>query len=168
MPFRTSLQWDAWRGFASGQAIGQKSAVERLEDLAADIVEPSPADLTGLLRSLRASVNAKASAELRPDGTTSIAFERDSRVAAGKDVDLPATFKIAIPVLKGHLNEDGVPVLYGLDVRVRVSVDDNAKLALRFTIPSAELALERVYAERVAAAKELLGETFDLLRASDG
>ena len=167
MPFTTSIQWQNWTSFASGQSLGQKIAVERLEDLGADIVEPKPADLMGLLRSLRSSVNAKASAELRPDGTTSIAFERDSRVAAAKDVDLPPTFKIAIPILKGHLNPDGSPVLFGLDVRVRVSVDDSAKLALRFTIPDAELALERVYAERVAAAKALLGETFALLRASD-
>lgn len=168
MPFRTSTQWDAWRTLANGQPLGQKSAIERIEDLAADIVEPAPTDLMNLLRSLRATVNAKADTELRPDGTSKVAFERDARVSGGSAaVELPASFKIAIPVLKGHTDDDGRPVVYRLDVRIRVSVDDSAKLSLRFAIPTAERVLEDVYAERVTAAKALLGETFSLLRAAD-
>lgn len=167
LPFTPSVQWQAWLSFANNQSIGQKSSVEKLEDLAADIVQPSPSDLMGLLRSLRATVNAKADTELRPDGTSKVAFERDAKVATASAIELPASFTIAIPVLKGHVDAEGRPVLYRLGVRLRVSVDDSAKLTLRFAIPSAERVLEDVYADRVAATKELLGEHFNLLRAAD-
>lgn len=167
LPFVTSAAWNVWMAVANGQALGQKSAVEKLEDLATDIIEPKPADLMGLLRSLRATVNAKADTELRPDGTTKVAFERDTRVATASAVDLPALFAISIPILKGHVNAEGLPVRYRLEVRLRVSVDDAAKLSLRFAIPGAERILEDVYAERVEAAKAALGETYSLLRGAD-
>lgn len=168
MPFQTSSQWRAWMSFASSQAIPQRQVVEKLEDLAADIVDPKPADLMLLLRSLRATVNAKSDVELRPDGTSKVAFERDAKVANASALELPASFAIAIPVLKGHLDAEGRPVVYRLEVRLRVSIDDSAKLTFRLSIPTAERVLEDVYAERVAAAKGLLGESFSLLRASDG
>jgi uncharacterized protein YfdQ (DUF2303 family) len=166
MPFQTSAQWRAWIALTTGQH-NQRSAIERLEDLAADIVSPVPTDLMGLLRSLRATVNARADTELRQDGTTKVSFEQDTKVQTAKSVELPNTIAIAIPVLKGHVDVEGRPVLYRLDVRLRVSVDDGAKLTLRFAIPTADRVLEDVYADRVAAAKALLSESFDLLRASD-
>jgi len=166
-PFECSTQWRAWKTLANGEAIGQRPAVERLEDLAEDIREPTPADLMSILRSLRASVNAKADTELMPDGTTRVAFTKDSAVKSGPgSVELPAFITIAIPVLQGHLS-NGKPILYKLQVRIRVSVDDNAHLALRLTIPNSERVLEDVYADLVQRAGELLGEGFALLRASD-
>jgi len=166
-PFTRSAQWLTWSALASGKPISQKDAVEKLEDLAADITDPNPADLTQLLRSLRSTVNAQAEAELRPDGTTTLSFSKDARVQTHGHLDLPASFQIAIPVLKGHLDAEGRPVLYKLQVRLRVSVDDAARLGLRFTIPNAERVLEDVYADRVKAAEELLGDSFQLLRAAD-
>lgn len=166
-PFEPSAQWRAWMALADGQAVGQRPAIERLEDLAADILEPSPADLANLLRALRAAVSAKADTELRSDGTTSVAFTKDTSVKGGGSVELPPMFTIAIPVLKGHVDGDGRPVLYRLEVRLRVSVDDSAHLALRFTVPMAERTLEDVYADRVREASELLGESLRLLRAAD-
>ncbi len=168
LPFHTSTAWRAWMAFANNEPRSQKMAVEKLEDLAADIVEPSPADLMALLRGLRASVNARADTELRPDGTSKIVFESDSKVSSKVGgLDLPASFAIAIPALKGHVDEKGRPVVYRLEVKVRVSVDDAAHLTLRFAVPTAERILEDVYTERVAAAKALLGDGFALLRASD-
>jgi hypothetical protein len=108
-----------------------------------------------------------ANAELRLDGTTSIAFTKDTAVKTGSSsVELPPRFAIAVPVLKGHV-EAGKPVSYLIPVRVRVSVDDSAHLALRFTMPSAERILESVYEDRVNAARLLLGEGYQLLRAAD-
>lgn len=167
MPFRSSPAWVAWTQFACNRAMPQKQAVESLEDLASDIVEPAAADLMAILRGLRATINAKADAELRPDGTSKVAFEKDARVQTANALDLPASFTIAIPVLKGHVNAEGKPVVYQVQVRVRTSVDDNAKLTLRFSIPNAERILEAVYAERVQAAQALLGGDFILLRAAD-
>lgn len=169
-PFEPSLQWKAWTALANGQPISQRQAVERLEDLGADIVDPPQVDLLNLLRSLRASVNAKADTELRPDGTTSVTFSKDAAVrsnAAEGSLTLPSEIGIAIPVLKGHLDAEGRPVIYRVQVRLRVSVTDDAHLALRFTMPLAERVLEDVYADRVKSAQALLGEPFPLLRAAD-
>lgn len=168
-PFTKSTQWQQWLDFANGHARSQRETIERLEDLGEDIVEPSQADLLNLLRALRASVNAKADAELRPDGTTSVSFSQDKTVKGAGSVDLPPEFRIAIPVLKGHLDGDGKPVVYRLTVRLRASVGDDAKLAFRLSIPLVERVLEDVYADRVATAQALLGDSDELrlLRAAD-
>lgn len=165
-PFVGSLQWGAWKQLANGQAVSQKTAVERLEDLVPDIVEPAPTDLMNLLRNLRASVKANAEAEMRPDGTTSVMFAQDKTIKSA-GFDLPSAFTISIPVLKGHVDAEGRPVLYRLQVRLRVNVDDSAHLALRFTMPQSDRVLEDVYSDRVNAAIALLGDAYDLLRAAD-
>jgi hypothetical protein len=114
-----------------------------------------------LLGSMRATVNKSAQTELRPDGTTSVTWSDAKNIAArGGTTDLPPEFTITIPVLKGH------DVRYKLAVRLRASVDDQARLALRFSIPLAERALEAVFSDRVAAAKLLLGDGFVILRAA--
>lgn len=158
-PFERSAQWKAWASLTDGRARRQREVIEALEDLGADIVEPDAAGLLTILRTLRATVNTAADSELRPDGSTSVAFTKDKTISAGK-IELPAEIVIGIPILKGH------PVTYRLRVRVRVSVDDNAQLAFRLTIPSAERALEDVFADRVQAATELLGAEYSLLRSS--
>jgi hypothetical protein len=166
-PFERSAEWKAWMGLADGHAKGQREAIEALEDRGGEILEPQPADLMSLLRTLRVTVNKSAQTELRPDGTTSVQYTDDKGIAArGGTVDLPSEITIAIPVLKGHVGSDGKPVVYALKVRVRASVNDQARLALRFTIPNAEKALEEVFADRVAAATAALGDGFSLLRAA--
>lgn len=158
-PFEHTPQWRAWRALADGRARSQKDALESLEDLAEDIVEPEAAAVVGILRSLRATVNATADTELRADGTTSVNFSRNSTVNAGK-LELPPTIAIAVPVLKGHEVRDKATV------RMRVSVDDQAKLTIRFSMPDADRVLERVYADRVKKAAELVGDAHTLLRST--
>ena len=165
-PFTRSAEWEAWTRTATGQGIPHKKAIEFFEDHAEDITEPSPAELTNLLRLLRSNVTANATTELRPDGTTFVGFNQDKSVKAGS-VDLPPEFQIAIPVLRGHVDADGKAVRYALTVRLRASVGDDAHLALRLSIPAAERVLEEVFAERVQSAKELLGDEFKILRAAD-
>lgn len=166
-PFERSPEWKAWTALADGHAKGQREAIEALEDRGLDIVDPQPGDLMNILRTLRTTVNKSATTELRSDGTTSVQYSDDKGVAArGGTVDLPSEFTIAIPVLKGHVGADGKPVAYSLKVRIRASVGDNARLALRFSIPNAERALEDVFADRVAAARTALGDGFTVLRAA--
>jgi hypothetical protein len=166
-PFLRSAEWRAWLGLADGHAKGQRQAIEALEDRGAEIIEPPPGELMNLLRTLRTTVNKSAQTELRADGTTSVSYTDDKGIAArGGTIDLPSEFTIAIPVLKGHVDADGKPVLYSLKVRLRASVDDQARLALRFTIPTAERALEEVFADRVQLAERLL-DGYDVLRAAD-
>jgi hypothetical protein len=161
MPFEHSAEWKAWQTLANGQARSQRETIEQLEDRGAEIVEPSPGGLMALLRNLRATVNKSAEAELRSDGTTSVRWADDKNVGArGGTTDLPAEISIAIPILKG------VDALYKLAVRLRVSVNDQAKLSFRLTIPNADKALGLAYVARVEVARTLLGDDFTVLRAA--
>ena len=165
MPFEVSTEWKEWTAFANGQPVAQKTAVEKLEELADDILDPPGADLLNLLRALRASASATATTELRPDGTSAVRFESENNVRtagmnAGERLELPATLTIAIPVLRGDVDR------WRVTVRLRVSVDSAAHLALRFAIQGAERVMETVYAERVNQAQTLLGDGFELLRGA--
>jgi len=165
-PFTLAREWLAWTAIANGRGIRHQEALEFLEDHQADIHSPAPVDLMNILRSLRANVSAQATTELHPDGTTSVAFQKSSTIkAAGGTMELPPSFTIRIPVLHGHTNDEGKPVVYDLLVRLRASVADNAQLALRMGLPDAERVLEEVQLERVADAQVYLNET--ILRAAD-
>ncbi len=162
MPFVKSGQWQAWAALANGQAVSQRTAVERLEDLAEDIIEPNQADVLAILRSLRANVTANAATELRPDGTTNVTWTKNQTVS-GKagEAELPSTITIGIPVLRGDKQATKVTV------RIRASVDNEAHLTFRFTIINAERVLEFVYGERVDEARNLLGPDLPILRSAD-
>src|SRR6185295_15370016 len=121
-------EWKAWTGLATDRPVAQKSAIELLEARADDIIEPPATELMALLRSLRTTVNSTANTEIRPDGTTSVAFQQDAKVrgSANGEATIPAEIKVGIPVLKGHVGQDGGPVRYQVMVRLRATVDDSA------------------------------------------
>jgi hypothetical protein len=157
-PFILTPEWRAWMLLCDNHAKEQRVAIEALEDRAGDIVSPAQSELMALLRSLRTQINKNAS---------HIEFFSDTNVSArGGTADVPAEFEIAIPVLKGHVNEQGAPVLYKLKVRIRTSPTDQGKLYLRFSIPDAERVFESVLADQVKAAREQLGDNLPLLRAA--
>lgn len=175
-PFELTPEFRRWSGLASGHAIELQKAVEFLEDNTPDIHEPDAASLLDLLRVLKANYTANTAVELRPDGTSKLAFARETRVSGPNEAELPNEITIAVPVLKGHVEQEtdvdagivaGAPVRYKLVLKVRASADSNAKLSLRFNMPVMERVLEQVYAERVEVATAELGDGFTLLRAAD-
>lgn len=166
--FKQHATWQRWRELANGRPRSQREIIETLEDLAEDIVFPDAAALTGLLRTLRALVNAQADSELRPDGTSRVTWSRNQQVAG--EVALPSSFVIAVPVLRGHsvTTDNGeAPVIYRVDVRLRVSVTDDARLAFRLSMPQAERVVDAAVADRVEMAKRMLGPEFSLLRGHE-
>lgn len=169
-PFERTIQWKRWSDLANGRPRGQRELVEALEDNAEDVVDPGAGTLVSILRMMRATVNAKADTELHPDGSTKVNFEQSSTVKSGSDLMLPPEISIAIPVFKGHtdITPDGktVPVRFALKVRLRVSVDGEAHLTFRLSMPGAEAALEAALADRVAAAARALDNGGSLLRAT--
>jgi hypothetical protein len=169
-PFERTKQWVAWGALADGRARSQKDVVEALEDMAEDILDPDAATITALLRSLKATSKAEGTAELRPDGTTSITYAKVTTVKTG-GVDVPSTIKITVPVFKGHTeaNDDGklVPVRYSLTVRIRVDSDDG-KVSFRLSRPQAETVFESALMDRIETAKGLLTEAYPLLRSTAG
>lgn len=175
-PFERTVEFQRWSNLATGHAIELQKAVEFLEDNTPDIHEPDAATLLDLLRVLKANYSANTTVELRPDGTSKLGFTRDTRVSGPNEAELPNEITIAIPVLKGHVEQEsdpdagivaGQPVRYKLVLKVRASADSNARLSLRFNMPVQERVLEQVYAERVAVAITELGDGFTLLRAAD-
>lgn len=164
--FVFSPQWLAWASLANGQPRLQKQLVESLEDLAEDIVSPDQAALLSILRTLRTTASASGETVINPDGTTSVSWTKESTIK-GK-ADIPASIGIVIPVLKGHyVTDDGQERQrnYEIPIRLRLSVDDGAHVLFRLSMPTAERLLERVYADRVSAAREALGDGYSLLRA---
>lgn len=161
-PFALSTEWKAWSSFAAGQAHPQRGAIEKLEELGEDIIDPPETDLVLLLRTLWANVAAEAETELREDGTTEVKFQKNKTVHGGNGtaVQISGLIGIAIPVLHGDTAK------WKVNVRLRMSIDDSAHLGLRFSLMNAERVLEAVYAERVTQAKALLGDDYTLLRAA--
>jgi uncharacterized protein YfdQ (DUF2303 family) len=152
--------WEAWSKFTDGHPINQAAAIAFLEDRAPEVLEPAPVALLPLLRALKAYSHANAETEYRENGTAKVTFNKDQGVR-GAEVELPAEIEIGIPIYRGH------PDVLRLVVRVRVTVDDNAKLAFRFTIPRAEEVLEQLREELVAKVAEQLGTDYPILRAAD-
>ena len=172
-PFEKTDAWTRWEALANGDTRWtQEEAVKRLDRASEDIVDPDAATVLGIIRTLRSTVRMSADSELREDGSSLVSFTKNSTITSTtpSKVPIPSEIEIAIPALKGHTHEqDGkvVPVLYRLTVKVRPSVDDATHtLGFRFFMPTAERVLEDAYADRVARARELLGEGYTLLRAA--
>lgn len=165
--FVPSPQWASWSRLANGQPVAQKQLVEALEDLAEDIVAPDAAALLEILRALRTTANIGGATTINPDGSTSVAWSKEAQVTA--KAEIPPVITAKIPILKGHTRtgEDGRPlqVVYEVPVRLRPSVDDQARVVFRLSVPLADRILERVYADRVAVAQAALGDGFRILRA---
>lgn len=175
--FARSREWLAWTSLCAGP-LTQQQAVDKLEDLADGIVEPASANLMTILRGLRANVKREAVTEFQPDGSTKVSFTASSEVRSTaregvESLTVPQELQIRIPVLHGHVTPSEadpdklVPVVYDLAVKVRLGVDSESHVTLRFSMPTADKVLDEVIAERVAAAKALLGEAFTVYRAAD-
>ena len=143
----------------------QPDVIEFLEDRRNDIRDPAAASLMELVRSLKAWSNANAEATYNEDGTAKVSFAKETGVRNSGEIALPGEIKIAIPLIEGH------PDVVGLTVRVRVTVDNDARLAFRFTIPRAEEVLDQLRAELAQKADEALNsdvaKTYAILRAAD-
>jgi hypothetical protein len=173
--FRLASRFERWSN-ATCHPMRQDQLIELLEDCAEDVEAPEPVALVNLLRTLRATSSAAATTELRPDGTTSVRYEHTTGVRTGSagEVELPSHLALLIPVLDGHTERwesDGEhhdrPVLYRVSVRLRVSVQTDAKLAFRLSLPNHERLVEDAVADCVAIARAALGENLGatLLRA---
>lgn len=185
-PFVTSSQWRAWTAFADGKTLWtQQQTVNKLDELADDIVAPVASEVLDIIRTLRTTVKLAAKSEIREDGSSEIIWSKDSTVTGKRAI--PPEIQISIPVLKGHVSDTdkviavknergedvqrtlpaGTPVTYGLPVKVRPAAEDDGRLLFRFLMPTAERVLEAVFVDRVSAARALLGDLGEqLLRAA--
>lgn len=176
-PFVLSDQWATWRKFANGETSwSQLQTVAMLDKLADDIVDPVASEMLDIIRTLRVNVKLAGKSAYLENGSTELSYSKDSAVVGKKAI--PSEITINVPVLKGHVSDAdrtikikdeqgqetervipaGTPVRYGVTVKVRPSVDDDGRVSFLFLMPTAERVLETVYADRVQAAKDLLGK----------
>lgn len=162
--FTRSAELNAWAKIADGRPLTQQALVEALEELAPDIQDPAAGPLMDLLRTLRSHVRSEANADLRLDGTTKVSYSREGTVS----VSLPPEIRIAIPLVRGDLDDQGRPALYPVTVRLMVAIDEQtAKLGFRLLLVRLERLLDDAYLHLVQKAQALLGDGLDILRASD-
>lgn len=167
-PFQYTQEWRRWQALTTGP-IPQRKVVEALEEGFNDVVEPNAATLLDILRNLRGNVSAKASVSMRENGTSDVHFQRETNARGGAagDVELPNQITIAVPIIRGHLNDQGERVIYRFDVKLRAIVGDNGELGLTFTILGGEVAMEQVFGDILTLAKGHLGDSFTVYRAAD-
>jgi uncharacterized protein YfdQ (DUF2303 family) len=170
-PFQHSRQWSAWSSNA-GRWFSQAEFIEFIEDHMEDVLDPPAADLMGIVRTLKATINKSATVDIRSDGTQNAVWTDDRQVQqkGNSDATIPTSLKIAIPALKGHTDDQGKAIVYSLTANLRVSADDKdgkTRLRLRYTLPQAETSMEDAYNEVVSKARVLVGPGYSLLRAAD-
>jgi uncharacterized protein YfdQ (DUF2303 family) len=98
-----SEEWKRWRSI-SGKMFPQEDFVRFLEENAADIAEPSGADLLEICRDFRAHRNVKFAKALRlQSGEESFEYIEEIRgVAKSGSINVPNMFQLRIPVYFGE------------------------------------------------------------------
>lgn len=137
-----SDEWQAWKA-NDGKLRAQAEFALFVEDHAPDIVEPAPATMLEIARTLSADrkVSFKSAVRLQ-DGTRQLVYAEEGGAMAGanQDIAVPERFAIAVPIFRGH-------------ARVRLEA------RLRFRIEGGQLAI----GYQLWRAAEARGVAFDAL-----
>lgn len=115
------LVTDAWTHWGSldGKLVGQETFAEHVEDGAAEVRDPSAADMLELAQSFHATTNASFRSGTRlSDGEIQFAYDEEVKATAGRSASMhvPETFTLAIRPFEG---EQPVEVLARLRYRVK-------------------------------------------------
>lgn len=151
--FEFSRQFKAWNGI-SGKAMTQAEIAEFVEELIADIAQPSGGALFEMVRAFTVSRNIQYSAAMNLNSGTVDLVYRDADAAAAQPstVRVPEVFTLAIPVFAG---DERVAV----EVRFRYRLQDAGKLSITFKLTQIEDVIEAAVAARVEAIAKGTGIT---------
>lgn len=143
---RPSIEWQAWNG-KNGKSLPQAEFAEFIEDNAADIVEPLPAQMIEVARDLKAKSEVNFASAIRlQNGQTQFTYQEEIRGSVGKgNMDVPESFKIRIPLYLGG------PV-YDITARLRYRIREG-KLVLWFDLYRAQKLVESAFADTVKAVE---------------
>lgn len=169
--------WVRWmRAVQTNGGITQQQLVELIDDQADDIKDPDQASLLALISKLRVTVNRQAQSELNADGTTKVSYSQDEQLRGDSThATIPQKITLSLPIVKGDkdviTNESGedvlAPVVWKVEVRIRVSVQNDCSLRFRLSIPKLDATLEKMRERMVMRAQEELGASYLILRAAD-
>ena len=170
-PFPLSPEWKAWMGH-NGKTFSMFEFAEFLEDRIVDVMDPgaadslppegkdyiakaggkigSPSKLIEISRSLTVHENSRVvSANKLASGEGQIVFETEHTDGAGKPVDVPGLFIIAIPVFANS------PVVWRMIVRLRYR--KNVGITFSYEAWRPDLVLKAAVDETVGQARDNTG-----------
>ncbi len=136
--------WQLWSG-GDGQWQGHGSLIEFFEDRQADFVDPAPARMLELIRSVKIATSGRVvSAKNIDNGSIVMEFEQQNGPIAG--TQFPSDFKIGVKLY------EGTPA-YELVGRLRYRHADG-KLSLSYRLTNREAVEESVIKDVVATIDE--------------
>ena len=156
--FPKSDQWNVWHG-ANGRAMRQREFAEFIEDNLVDIIDPAGADMLEIVSSLSATTKATFhSAHRLSDGSTELEWTQEVNAKAGTQksgkVEIPGTFKIAIPVFRGGK-------AWKVEARFRYRVNDGV-LTMSYHLTRPADLLDAAFTKEVEAVRERIGGTYPI------
>lgn len=123
-----SEQWLLWNNF-DGKFFQQRPFAEFIEENISDIIEPKPAEMLDISRTLEAKKDVVFKQATRLDnGDNSLRYEETTAAKAGAngDLEVPKTIALSIPVFFGM-----APETVGLRLKFQI---DNGRLTLKYEI----------------------------------
>lgn len=145
LQLRYSEQWNAWMRL-NGSLMRQNEFAELIEDRAADIIDPSGADMLELAQSFHATKSGAFESTRRlSNGTVQVTYREDINAKAGVagQLEVPEQFVLSIPVWQG-----GEPVRVIARLRYRIEVD---RLVLGYKIAGQDELVRQAFTATVAA-----------------
>ncbi len=144
---RPSIEWAAWGG-KNGKGMPQAEFAEFIEDNAADVISPDPATMIEVARDLKAKSEVNFASSIRlANGQTQFTYQEEVRGSVGKgNMEVPETFKIAIPIYMGGPR-------YEMTARLRYRIKEG-KLVLWYDLHRVQKLIEEAFLGTVKAIEE--------------
>ena len=138
-----TAEWKTWRA-AAKQAMDQLEFAEFIQNNLRDIVKPSGAEMLQLATTFsdHRSADFRSSARL---ANGLVQFQYIESEKAG-EVRFPEQMQIGVPVFAGMLDDNGAPIRYAVDARLRYRIKD-AKLVMWYELDRPDLVLRTAYAD---------------------
>lgn len=122
-----SDEWELWTKH-DGEKFTQADFARFLEENLVDIVEPDGATMYEITRTLEAKKKVEFKSGVRLEsGSVQLQYNEDTEAKGKGSVDIPATFKIGLPVFQGG-------VRYELDAFLRYRITDQGGLSFHYDL----------------------------------
>jgi uncharacterized protein YfdQ (DUF2303 family) len=150
-----STEWATWIG-SNKREMSQPTFAQFVEDNAPDIIDPLPAEMLEVARTLesRKGVNFKSGVRLS-NGEVQFAYEESIESKAGEkgQLKVPEVFTIGIPVFEGARQKNAIKA------RLRYRIADKGSLTLWYDLERPHKDLEAAMADLWADIAAATGRT---------
>lgn len=142
-----SDEWKLWTG-SDGTKFSQADFARFLEENLVDIVEPDGATIYEITRTLEAKKKVEFKSGVRLEsGSVQLQYNEDVEAKGKGSLEIPATFKIGLPVFQGGER-------YELDAFLRYRIGDSGGLTFHYDLHRPHRVLEDAFARIATAINE--------------